>query len=67
MGLYRQRVGWGKGPRPVMPSDEELFAVMRSVLPRPAARGATTMAERNCRFRLRRRSLKLSASWLYPR
>jgi NAD-dependent dihydropyrimidine dehydrogenase PreA subunit len=30
MGLYRQRVGWGKGPKPVMPSDQEFFAVIQS-------------------------------------
>jgi hypothetical protein len=40
LGLYRQRVGWGKGPRPVMPSDDEFFAVMQSALPRPAPRGS---------------------------
>lgn len=36
MGLYRQRVGWGKGDKPIMPSDQEFFAVMQSVPARPA-------------------------------
>jgi NAD-dependent dihydropyrimidine dehydrogenase PreA subunit len=30
LGLYRKRVGWGKGPKPVMPSDEEFFAIVQS-------------------------------------
>jgi NAD-dependent dihydropyrimidine dehydrogenase PreA subunit len=36
LGLYRQRVGWGKGPKPVMPSDQEFFAIVQGANARPA-------------------------------
>jgi NAD-dependent dihydropyrimidine dehydrogenase PreA subunit len=43
LGLYRKRVGWGKGPKPVMPSDQEFFAVVQSAQARrPAAPSPTT-------------------------
>jgi NAD-dependent dihydropyrimidine dehydrogenase PreA subunit len=31
LGLYRARVGWGKGPVPELPSDEQFLAVMQSI------------------------------------
>jgi len=45
LGLYRQRVGWAKGPAPEMPSDEEFFALVRGIrLPTPATRPAENHA-----------------------
>lgn len=44
LGLYRRRVGWGKGPKPSMPSDQELFAIVQSA---QAARGGAVSARRD--------------------
>jgi NAD-dependent dihydropyrimidine dehydrogenase PreA subunit len=31
LGLYRKRVGWGEGPHPELPSDDEFANVMKNI------------------------------------